>query len=265
MRMRGILTVLACIVAVLAVASAGCTGTAEKPGDVSGAELKSSYIVGIDGAYPPYSYVDKDGSAQGFDVDSMKWIAAKKGINVTFTAVDWDAIIPTLQAGKIDMVYAGMTITPERQEAVNFSDPYWTINQDVVARNDSNVTLDDVLAGKAILGTQRGCTAAIWIEENLIDTGKMPKANLKLYADTPAAVSDLGIGRIDAVMYDDVSLNDIVKGKPMKTIGFVETKEQFGVAIRKDDTALLAFMNEGLAELQADPYWEELKEKHNLN
>ena len=265
MRTHGILTLLACIVAVLAVAGAGCTGTTEQTG---GAELKDSYIVGIDGAYPPYSYVDKDGNAQGFDVDSMKWIAEKKGINVTFMAVDWDAIIPTLQAGKIDMVYAGMSITPERQAVVNFSNPYWSINQDVAAREDSNLTLNDVLAGKAVLGAQRGCTAAHWIEENLIETGKMPKENLKLYADTPAAVSDLEIGRIDAVMYDDVSLQDIIRDKPLiKTIGSVQTQEQeqFGVAIRKEDTALLELMNEGLAELQADPYWEELKEKHNLN
>ena len=75
-------------------------------------------------AYPPYSYVDKDGNAQGFDVDSMKWIAEKKGIEVTFMPVEWSGIIPALQAGKIDMVYAGMSITPERQEAVNFSNPY---------------------------------------------------------------------------------------------------------------------------------------------
>lgn len=237
------------------------TGTTQAGGD----ELKDSYIVGIDGSYAPFSYVDKDGNAQGFDVDSMRWIAEKKGINVTFKAIDWDAIIPSLQAGKIDMVYAGMTITPERLEAVNFSNPYWTVNQDVAVREDSNVTLDDVLAGKAVLGAQRGCTAATWIEKNLIETGKMPAANLKLYVDTPAAVSDLEIGRIDAVMYDDLSLGSYIEGKPLKIIGSVETKEQFGVAIRKEDTALLEFMNEALAELQADPYWEELKEKYNLN
>lgn len=254
MRTQGILTLLVGIVAVLAVAGAGCTGTTEP-----------DYVVGIDAAYPPYSYVDKDGNAQGFDVDSMKWIAEKKGVTVTFLPVDWDAIIPTLQAGKIDMVYAGMTITPQRLEAVNFSNPYWTVNQDVVTREDSNVTIDDVLAGKVILGTQRGCTAAIWIEENLIENGTMPADNLKLYVDTPAAVSDLAIGRIDAVMYDDVSLKDIIEGKPAKIIGSVETKEQFGVAIRKGDTVLLELMNEGIAELQADPYWEELKAKHNLN
>ena len=253
MKKHGILTLLIGIVAVLAVAGAGCTGTTEP-----------DYIVGIDDAYPPYSYVDKDGNAQGFDVDSMKWIAEKKGIEVTFMPVEWSGIIPALQAGKIDMVYAGMSITPVRQEAVNFSNPYWTVNQDVVAREDSNVTLEDVLAGKVILGAQQGCTAAHWIEDNLIENGTMPADNLKTYANTQLAVNDLEAGRVDAVMYDDVSIQDIIKGKPVKTIGSVETREQFGVAIRKEDTALLEFMNEAIAELQADPYWEELKEKHNL-
>jgi len=163
------------------------------------------------------------------------------------------------------MVYSGMSITPERLGAVNFSDPYWTVNQDVVVREDSDVTIDDVLSGKVILGAQRGCTAAHWIDENIVKTGKLPKENLKLYADTQAAVSDLLTGRNDAVMYDDVSLKDITKGMPVKVVGSVETKEEFGVAIRKEDTALLEFMNEAIAELQADPYWEELKEKYNLN
>jgi len=254
MRTHGILILLVGIVTILAVAGAGCTGTTEP-----------DYIVGIDDAYPPYSYVDKDNNAQGFDVDSMKWIAEKNGIKVAFMPVEWSGIIPALQAGKIDMVYAGMSITPERQEAVNFSNPYWTVNQDVVAREDSNVTLEDVLAGKVVIGAQQGCTAAIWVEENLVETGKMPKENLKTYANTQLAVNDLTIGRVDAVMYDDVSLKDIIAGKPVKVIGSVETMEQFGVAIRKEDTELLEFMNEAIAELQADPYWEELKVKHNLD
>lgn len=253
MRTHGILTLLACLVAVLAVAGAGCTGTTEP-----------DYIVGIDDAYPPYSFIDKDGNAQGFDVDSMKWIAEKKGIKVAFMPVEWSGIIPALQAGKIDMVYAGMSITPARQEAVNFSNPYWVVNQDVVARENSNVTLDEVLAGKVVLGAQQGCTAESWIEKNLVAKGVMPAENLKTYANTQLAVNDLEAGRVDAVMYDDVSIKDIIKGKPVKVIGSVETREEFGVAIRKTDAALLEFMNEAIAELQADPYWEELKEKHNL-
>lgn len=263
MRMHGVLALLACIVAVLAVAGAGCTGTADQ---ASGSELKDSYIVGIDDAYMPFSYIDNDGNPQGFDVDSMKWIANKKGIKVTFMAVDWDSIIPALNAGKIDMVYAGMSITPLRLEQVNFSDPYWTVVQDVAVLEDSDITMEDIYAGKVVLGAQRGCTGALWIEDSLVDEGLMPAENLKLYKDTPLAIKDLEAGRVSAVMYDDVSLKDIIKGMPMKIIGSVETQEQecFGVAIRKGDTALLEFMNESIAELREDPYWEELKEKHNL-
>lgn len=129
---------------------------------------------------------------------------------------------------------------------MNFSDPYWTVVQDVAVREDSDVTMEDILAGKVILGAQRGCTGALWIEDSLVDEGLMPAANLKLYKDTPLAIEDLKAGRVDAVMYDDVSLKDIIKGLPVKIIGSVETQEQesFGVAIRKEDTALLEFMNE---------------------
>ena len=263
MKMHGILPLLACIIAVLAVAGAGCTGTVDQ---TDGTGLKDSYIVGIDDNYMPFSYIDKDGKAQGFDVDSMRWIADKNDIKVTFQGVDWDSIIPALQAGKIDMVYAGMSITPLRQEQVNFSNPYWTVVQDVAVREDSDITMDDIHAGKVVLGAQRGCTGALWIEEALVDTGLMPAENLKLYRDTPLAVNDLKAGRVDAVMYDDVSLKDIIEGLPMKIIGSVETQEQecFGVAIRKEDTELLEFMNEAIAELRADPYWEDLKEKYNL-
>ncbi|MGI6502469.1 MAG: ABC transporter substrate-binding protein [Candidatus Methanoculleus thermohydrogenotrophicum] len=262
MKKHDILAFLACMVAVLAVAGAGCTDTADQTG---GAGLKDSYIVGIDASYVPYSYIDEDGNPQGFDVDSMKWIAEKNGIEVKFVGIDWDAIIPALQAGKIDMVYAGMTITPPRLAAVNFTDPYWTVNQDVIAAEGSDVTIEDVLSGSVVIGTQRGCSADLWIDENLIQTGKMPRENLKLYSETPLAINDLTAGRIDVVMYDDVSLKDMIQGAPVKVIGSVDTQEDFGVAIRKEDTALLEFMNEAIAELQADPYWEELKEKYNLN
>ncbi len=243
----------------------GCTSTSSPAVPSSaGSQPEKTYIVGIDGQYQPFSYIDASGTAQGFDVDSMRWIADKKGLKVTFQATAWDGIIPALQAKKIDLIYAGMTITPERAEQVNFSNPYWEVNQDVVAREDSTLTLDDVKAGKAILGTQSGCTAAIWIDKNLVSTGKMPQGNLRLYDNTPLAVDDLSTGRVDAVMYDDLVLKDIIAGKALKKIGNIETREEFGVAVRKDDPELLAAMNDGLAQLKADPYWQELITKHKM-
>jgi polar amino acid transport system substrate-binding protein len=225
---------------------------------------KKTLVVGIDGEYTPFSYMDSSGNPTGFDVDSMRWIAQKKGYDVRFQATAWDGIIPSLQAGKIDLIYSGMTITPERAEQVNFSTPYWEVNQDVVVRNDSKVTLEDVQAGRAIIGAQSGCTAAIWVDRNLISTNKMPEDQLKLYANTPLALDDLVAGRVDAVMYDDHVLRTMIVGKPVSTIGNIATKEEFGVAIRKSDPELLAVMNDGLAQLKADPYWQELIAKYRM-
>ncbi len=254
---------IALIALCLLLAAAGCTGSQQASPSAAGTPEKT-YIVGIDGQYQPFSYLDPKGDAQGFDVDAMRWIAAKKGMKITFQATAWDGIIPALQAKKIDLIYAGMTITPERAEQVNFSEPYWEVNQDVVARSDSTLTLDDVKAGKAIIGTQSGCTAAIWIDKNLVGTGKMPQGNLKLYDNTPLAVDDLTSGRIDAVMYDDLVLKDIISGKPLKKIGNIETKEEFGIAVRKSDPELLSTLNDGLVQLKSDPYWQELIIKHKM-
>jgi len=256
---------LAAVLITLLLLFAGCTSSSSPAAPAAGSGLQDkTYIVGIDGQYQPFSYIDASGTAQGFDVDAMRWIAQKKGMKITFQATAWDGIIPALQAKKIDLIYAGMTITPERAEQVNFTAPYWEVNQDVVARTDSSLTLDDVKAGKAIIGTQSGCTAAIWIDKNLIATGKMPQGNLKLYDNTPLAVDDLTSGRVDAVMYDDLVLKDIIANKSVKKIGNIETKEEFGVAVRKADPELLATMNDGLAQLKADPYWQELIAKYRM-
>jgi len=250
------------VVLALLLAGAGCTSTSS-PAPIAGNQQKT-YIVGIDGQYQPFSYVDASGTPSGFDVDAMRWIAQKKGMKITFQPTAWDGIIPALQANKIDLIYAGMTITPERAEQVNFSTPYWQVNQDVVTRNGTATTLNDVLAGKAIIGTQSGCTAAMWIEKNLIETGKMPKENLKLYDNTPLAVNDLEAGRVDAVMYDDHVLKEIIQGKNLHTVGNVETREEFGIAVRKSDPELLATLNDGLAQLKSDPYWQELIIKYKM-
>ena len=122
----------------------------------------------------------------------------------------------------------------------------------------------EIISGNVKIGTQSGCTAETWIEKNLIETGKMPRDNLKLYDNTPLAVNDLEAGRIDAVMYDDHVLNEIIQGKNLHIVGNVETKEEFGIAVRKSDPELLATLNDGLAQLKNDPYWQELIVKYKM-
>lgn len=224
----------------------------------------ATYKVGIDVPYPPFSMVDANGNPVGFDCESIQWIAKDQGFSIDFIPTAWDGIIPALQAKKIDMVYSGMTITEERKEKVNFSKPYWVVNQMVVVKEGSSVTLDEVETGKATIGTQRGCTAAIWVDENLVNKSLMSAENLKLYDNTPLAVEDLISGRVDAVMYDSTVMNDIIAGKPVSKIGVIETNEEFGIAVRKDDTELLQKLDAGLDHLMASPDWPALIEKYKM-
>lgn len=230
----------------------------------TGFAASKKYICGIDGDYPPYSFMGADGKATGFDVESIQWIAKEMGFEVEIQPIAWDGIIPALLAGKIDMVYSGMTASPERRKMVDFSNVYWEIDQVVAVKENAKFTMDDVLAGKITIGTQRGCTAAHWIEDNLVKKGVLKKDKFRLYDNFPIAAKDLEIGRVEAVMMDDMIVMSAIKGKPMKVLGTVKTGEEYAVAMRKEDKELHATINEGLKKLMASPKWEELKKKYGM-
>jgi len=229
--------------------------------NISAAE--KTYINGIDSDYPPFGYIDEKGNPAGFDVESLNWIAEEMGFKVKHEPVAWDGIIPALLAKKIDMVYSGMSITEERLQKVNFSIPYWEIDQALCVRKDSDLNIINALCGKHIVGTQRGCTAAMWIEDNLVNTGIIPKENFKLYDSFSLAAKDLVNGRVDSAMMDDVMVEDAIKkGQPVKIVGIIKTGEYFGVAVRKEDTELKDLLDEGIRRLQKSSRWEELINKY---
>ncbi len=217
------------------------------------------YINGIDADYPPFAYIDEKGNPAGFDVECLNWIAQEMGFEVKHQPTAWDGIVSSLLAKKIDMVYSGMSITPERLEKVDFSIPYWEINQALCVREDSDLNIIAALCGKYTVGSQRGCTAAEWIEEHLIKTGILPKDNLKLYEGFSLAVKDLLNGRIDSAMMDDVMVEDAIrKGQAVKIVGIIKTGEAYGIAVRKEDKELKALLNEGIAKLKKSAKWDEL-------
>ena len=221
---------------------------------------KKVYINGIDADFPPFAYVDEKGNPAGFDVECLNWIADEMGFEVKHQPTAWDGIVSSLSAKKIDMVYSGMGITEERQKVVDFTIPYWYINQALCVREDSDLNIIAALSSsKYKVGSQRGCTAAEWIEENLVGTGILPKDNLKLYESFSLAVKDLVNGRIDSAMTDDVMVEDAIrKGQPVKIAGIINTNEKYGVAVRKEDKELKALLNEGIAKLKKSAVWDEL-------
>ena len=224
---------------------------------------KEVYINGIDADYPPHAYVDEKGNPAGFDVEALDWIAEEMGFEVTHQPTAWDGIVSSLLAKKIDLVFSGMSITEERKEKVNFSIPYWSIDQAICVPSDSDLNAVAAFMGENLVGTQRGCTAAMWIEDNLIVPGLFPKEQLKLYDGFSLAVQDLLNKRINAAMMDDVMVEDAIrKGMDIKIVGTIKTGEEYGVAVRKEDTELLELINEGIERIMRSPKWEELKAKY---
>jgi polar amino acid transport system substrate-binding protein len=220
------------------------------------------YINGIDANFPPFAYVDKSGNPDGFDVKALDWIAKEMGFKVKHQPMDWDGIIPGLKAKKIDIVASGMSITDERGKQVNFTIPYWKIKQVLVAKKEAKVSAEQALAAGNKIGVQRGTTEAKWIEENLIKKGGK-KFELVQYDSAPLAIEDVINGRIIAAAMDDAPALDAAKKKPVKILGgFGMADEQFGYAVRKEDTEFLKKLNDGLKKLMKSPYWDELKKTY---
>ena len=220
------------------------------------------YINGIDANFPPFAYVDKSGNPDGFDVKALNWIAKEMKFEVKHQPMDWDGIIPSLKARKIDIVASGMSITDERRKEVSFTDPYYRIKQILVAKKDAKITVEKALAGGNKIGVQRGTTEAKWIEANLIKkAGK--KFELVQYDSAPLAIEDVINGRIIAAAMDDQPALDAAKKKPVKILGtFGMPDEEYGYAVRKEDTEFLKKVNEGLKKLMKSSYWAELKKQY---
>jgi polar amino acid transport system substrate-binding protein len=220
------------------------------------------YINGIDANFPPFAFIDKSGNPDGFDVKALDWIAKEMGFKVKHQPMDWDGIVPSLKTKKIDIVASGMSITEERMKQVSFTAPYWKIKQVLVAKKDAKVTAEQALADGNKIGVQRGTTEAKWIEESLIKKGGK-KFELVQYDSAPLAIEDVVNGRIIAAAMDDAPALDAAKKKPVKILGgFGMADEQFGYAIRKEDSEFLKKVNEGLKKLMKSPYWAELKKSY---
>ena len=173
----------------LMVSTAGALFAAEK------------VVNGIDANFPPFAYIDKTGKAAGFDVEAMDWIAKEMGFQVEHTPIDWDGIITSLLTKKIDVIASGMSITEARAKQVNFSIPYWKIEQVLVIKNDSSLSLDDILKGGKALGAQQGTSEAKWLKEEAAKQGW--NFDLRYYSSAPLAVEDVLNGRIAAAAMDD--------------------------------------------------------------
>ncbi len=250
------------LLAVTALTACG----ADKPADAPKADAAApqagegkSLVIATEANYPPFNDTSPDGKIVGFDVDVINAVCQEINAKCDIVAQDWDGLLPGLLTNKYDAVIAGMSITPERQAQVDFSEPYFS--NTIVWLSKTDGSFDPKNIKNMVLGSQRSTTGADYITKNY--DGKDGN-RVQLYDTYTNSYLDLKAGRNHAVMAEKVSAMDWLK---QNNDGFgligdeIDNNDNLGIAVRKGD-ALKADFDKALATLKANGKLAELEKQH---
>ncbi|HVZ13336.1 MAG TPA: lysine/arginine/ornithine ABC transporter substrate-binding protein [Bauldia sp.] len=225
----------------------------------------STIRIGSDATYPPFESQDSSGNIVGFDIDIMNAICADIKAKCTYVNQDFDGIIPALLANKFDVIDSSISITPEREKTIDFTNKYYNTPAAIAAAKDSDikgVTKDD-LAGKTI-GVQSSTTHATYAEKTFTDS------TIKEYPNLDDAKLDLANGRLDAINDDVVVLSEWVDssdGSCCTIVGTIKPVPEIhgigaGFGVRKEDTDLKELLNKGIADIRANGTYKQIQDKY---
>lgn len=222
-------------------------------------------VIGTEGAYPPFNFIDASGKVGGFDVDIGMALCAEMKVECTVVTQDWDGIIPALQAKKFDFMIASMFITPERAEKVAFTKSYYKAPMTHIAPKGAGITdfTNEGMKGKTI-GAQSGTTQAEYAAQTY------PDADIKLYPTQDEANLDMINGRLDLAVGDMLPMMAWLKtddGACCELIGTPIGDEKWigkgaGIAVRLEDKELLGKLNAALEAIRANGTYKKINEKY---
>jgi cystine transport system substrate-binding protein len=217
-------------------------------------EIKTAGVikVGLMGTYAPYNFLNENKEIDGFDADIAKEVAKRLGVKVEFAPQEFSGLIPSLQAGKIDAIISQVTITDERKQQIDFTQPYITNQVKIIVKedNDSITKLED-FKGKNI-GVGLGTNDESYLRNDVLP--QVGNFEIKTYDDVITSLQDLNAGRIDATINNLYALKPIVdkNGYKIKAVGDAIKSDQAGIAIRKNNPEFLAALDQALTDMKAD-------------
>ena len=236
------------------------TASSEAASETETAELSTvepgKLIMSTNAAFPPYEMTTDSGEFEGIDIETAQAIADKLGLELQIDDMDFDAALLAVQQGKSDMVMAGVTVTDERQNVMDFTDSYATGIQSIIVKEDSDIASVDDLAGKKI-GTQRGTTGYLYCSDDFGDE------NVVAYDDGLTAVQMLNNGQVDCVVIDNAPAKEFVAANPgLKLLDTAYVEESYAIGIGKGNTELKDAINTALEELKADGTLQAIVDKY---
>ncbi len=215
------------------------------------------YVVGTDAAYAPFESQNEKAEIVGFDIDVVKAIAAKAGMEIKFINTPWEGIFNALNQGDRDLLVSAVTITEERKQTMDFSAPYFDAQQLIAVKGNSKVAKFADLK-KLKVGVQTGTTG----DEAVTKLQGKTSANIKRFESTPLALKELEAGGVDAVVADNGVVIHYVNnnaGSKFKTVADTSfTPEQYGIPVKKGNTELLEKLNKGLADIKSDGSYDKI-------
>jgi L-cystine transport system substrate-binding protein len=232
----------------LALALSGTTLAALAADLLEAIKSRGTLRIAVEGTYPPFNFKDKSGQLTGFDVEVAQLLTQKMGVKPEFVTTEYSGILAGLAAGKYDVIVNQVGITPERQKAFDFSDPYTISSPQLIVRKDEQrkfAGLED-LKGKK-LGVGQG--------SNFEQKAKsFPGVEVKSYPGAPEYLQDLASGRIDAALNDSLMVSYLLKTSslPLKAGAPLGEVEKMGIPFRKGNPDFKAALNKALAEAIKD-------------
>ncbi len=213
-------------------------------------------IMSTNAAFPPYEMTTDYGELEGIDIETAQAIADKLGLELQIDDMDFDAALLAVQQGKADMVMAGVTVTDERQNVMDFTDSYATGIQSIIVKEDSDIASVDDLAGKKI-GTQRGTTGYLYCSDDFGDE------NVVAYDNGLTAVQMLNNGQVDCVVIDNAPAKEFIAANPgLKLLDTAYVEESYAIGVGKGNTELKDAINTALEELKADGTLQAIVDKY---
>ena len=246
-----------------------------------------SIRIGTEGAYPPWNNLNSAGELEGAEIDFGNEACARMGVDCEWVTQDWDGIIPALLQGKYDIIIAGMSITEERKEKVNFTNGYMTDGARFAVLKDSGLA-DLNIAGMAkvnlnnaggkeqaaigqLIAAMNGSTVCVQsstIHQNFLEKHMSGAVKVKLYQAVDDHNLDLAAGRCDAILADVGSIIDFMESDGGVDVAFTGPTFSGGVfgdgvggAVRKEDTDIVEMWNKAIAEMSADGTTAEITKK----
>jgi arginine/lysine/histidine/glutamine transport system substrate-binding/permease protein len=235
------------------------SGCAEKPVDHTSTGERAVLRVACSGKYPPFSFYDAQGELTGFDVDVSKAIAEAMGRDVEVITTEWSGIIAGLQAGRYDAIIGSMGITPEREQMVLFSEPYYISGAQLFVRSvdqDRYRSIED-MKGKSI-GAGIGSTYQLYVEK------EFPEISVRSYPSEQAIFEDMGAGRLDGFVTDRLvgMFNAKSAGQDFVPVGDLLYDERVAIPVTFANADLLVEINAALVEIEVNGTMQALRDKY---